>query len=56
MEQVEIEIDLPTYKRWEKAADAAGMTMEDWFRHAVAEAVDAINTVAAMPAYEKKQA
>lgn len=37
MEQVEIEIDLPTYKLWEKAADAAGMTMEDWFRHAVAE-------------------
>lgn len=45
MEEVEIEIDLPTYKLWEKAADAAGMTMADWFRHAVAEAVDACEEV-----------
>ena len=42
MKQVEIEIDLPTYKLWEKAVYGS--------------LADAINTVAAMPAYEKKQA
>lgn len=43
MEQVEISIDLPPaeYYRLEKAANAAGMTMEDWFRHVLAEAMAA---------------
>lgn len=48
MEQIEIELDVAEYILCKRAADGAGMSLQEWFRQVVAHYVEHLREINAI--------